>query len=286
MVNEIAVNGSLHSHGCWTDYRNPGEQARSPFNLEAFVEHCISCGRDFQAITDIMANWPDSPEFIEHRYEALLKTANPKSGYNLQSGKRESIIYTPAKPFVIPRSQEILTSTHFKHVLAVGAEKDIRGGRSAFDILKEIQDNNGYAVIDHPFMCDAWLEEEILELYHKGLIAAIEWNGGLTLPAFASWLLTKVPSKKSNKKSEKLETDISLIANDDSHCADDIYRGAFTTYQLETSDKSFVDRTFDAINNRRFQRHCRYSAFFSPFNHIYYGSQSRKLFSEDGLPPA
>lgn len=55
MVEEkfIKVSGSLHSHGFHTYYRNNGELARSPFDLEYFVRTCLNNRRDFQAITDI-----------------------------------------------------------------------------------------------------------------------------------------------------------------------------------------------------------------------------------------
>lgn len=286
------VKGSLHSHGCWTDYRNPNERKNFPFDLETFVNLCIDCKRDFQAITDIMANFPEKPEFIEDRYKELLATANPKATYELQHGKRESILYFPTteKTFIIPRTQEVLTNKHFKHILAVGTESNIKGGQSSLDTLKEIQDKGGYSIVNHPFMCNAWTEQEILDFYHNGLIAAIEWNGGLTFPSFLSYITTKIPSKKSNIIAEYMEKNLNIpcIANDDSHSKSDIKKGAHTVYidvDIQNSRSLLVDKIGKAIKRNSFARIEKYSSFFSPFMHQFiYGTQSRKKFVEDGLP--
>ena len=94
MEQKIIVKGSLHSHGCWTDYRNPEERERFPFDLLEFAKLCLKSGRDFQAITDIMADWDRSPRDRENRYEDLLKTANPQDrSYELQKDSKESIIW-------------------------------------------------------------------------------------------------------------------------------------------------------------------------------------------------
>lgn len=283
-MSEIKVSGSLHSHGCWTDYRNLNETAKFPFDIEAFVNSCISCNRDFQAITDIMAARPGKPAFVEHRYQALLKTDNPKTALSLEINEKEAAIYCPAgKVFYIPRSQEVLTSVNYKHVLALGVQ-DIPGGKSTSKTLELIKQRKGYVVIDHPFMRDAWKEDELLGLYKDGLIDALEFNGGLTFPLFLDF--GKFPSKKANLRVLKLEDKIPVIANDDSHCFSDMQRGAYTTYSIENSPNPLVDRLFQAIALGNFQRHEQDSAFFSPVKHVIYGRQSQKMFGDKGLPDA
>jgi hypothetical protein len=286
------ISGSLHSHGCWTDYRNKSEKKHFPFNLESFAKYCSS-GRDFQAITDIMASRPGKSEFIEKRYDALLKTADPKdNSYEVQRNKTESIIYFPKenKQLVIPRTQEVLSNVNFKHILAIGVEEDIKGGGNALDTLKEIRDLGGYSILDHTFMCNAWDEDEVKDLYEKKLILATEWNGGLTFPAICDWLPIKTPNKKSNKRVLSLEKKcgISCIANDDSHCAKDIMNGAFTSYDFSNlpEEISFIDKIALAIKVGQFKKNKSYSSFISPFLHVKYGAESQKTFGERGLPAA
>lgn len=284
MTKLFQVSGSLHSHGCWSDYRNLNETDKFPFNLEAFVNHSVSCGRDFQAITDIMAARPDKPSFVEHRYHALLKTNNPKDALSASANENEATIYLPSgRIFYIPRSQEVLTETNFKHVLALGVQ-DIPGGLTPLKTLELVKSSKGYVVIDHPFMCNAWTEDELLGLYKDGLIDALEFNGGLTFPSFLDF--GKFPSKKANKRVLKLEEKIPVVANDDSHCFNDIKIGACTTYSIENSSQPLVDRLFQAIKARKFQRHEQYSAFLSPVKHVFYGMKSQKKYADKGLPAA
>lgn len=294
------LSGSLHSHGCWTDYRIAEEQLKFPFKLKDFAEFCISHGRDFQAITDIMANRPGKPEFIEKRYDALLDTANSKDkSYELQRGETEStIFFKNGSKLIIPRTQEILTDVNYKHILAIGVKGDIPGGGDALLRLKLIKSFGGRAILDHPFMCDAWNEDEVMELYDRGLVLAPEWNGGLSFPSFffSSPLVRKLqetPNKKSNKRVVWLEEEkgIPYVANDDAHCALDIKKGAFTTYLVDKKDEnlSLIDKIVKAINSEyinQIERHKNYSSFSSPLNHVKYGKLSQKIFQEDGLPDA
>ncbi len=289
------VKGSLHSHGGWSDYRNKDEQKKFPFDLRVFAEYCIKHGRDFQAITDIMASRPGELEFIEKRYDALLNTANAKdNNYEVERNKTESTIYFPKEKskLIIPRTQEVLTDVHFKHILAIGAEKNIRGGRNAVDTLKEIKDSGGYSILDHTFMCDAWHEEEVRNLYEDKLIIATEWNGGLTFPAICGYFpikfFIKTPNKRSNKRVISLEEEceIPCIANDDSHCSFDIQKGAFTSYWNWDKDISFIENIINSINSNNFERHENYSSFFSPLMHVKYGKESQKIFGKKGLPNA
>jgi len=293
MTNKKIYSGSLHSHGCWTDYRNESEKKNFPFDLKSFVEYCSIIGRDFQAITDIMAHRPEKPEFIEKRYKALLKTADPKDkSYVLQQNKTESVIYLlkENKKLIIPRTQEILTDINFKHILAIGVEKDIRGGRNALETLNEIRDLGGYSILDHTFMCDAWNKEKVKKLYSKGLILATEWNGGLTFPAICDILPVKTPNKKSNHRVLSLEKKcgIPCIANDDSHSAEDIMNGAFTSYDFSDIDEnlSLTDKIVSSIKSGKFKKHKKYSSFISPFLHVKYGAESQETFREEGLPDA
>lgn len=278
MSNLIFVSGSLHSHGCWTDYRNQNETRKFPFDLESFVRLCIDTGRNFQAITDIMASRPGKPEFKEHRYSSLLK--NP----NLSTTFESKISLPSGHTFYIPRTQEVLTDVNFKHILAVGLREDIPGGLPAVDTLKKIKEKKGYVVIDHPFMCDAWAEDELLGLYKDDLIDTLEFNGGLTFPAFLDF--GKFPSKKANLRVLKLEDKIPVIANDDSHSSDDIERGAYTVYTVALDHGLIVPKIFQAIKLGRFQRQEHYSLKLSPFIHVYYGRQSQKMFGDKGLPDA
>ncbi len=289
------VKGSLHSHGGWSDYRNRNEQKKFPFDLKIFAEYCIKHGRDFQAITDIMANRPGNPEFIEKRYDALLNTANPKdNNYEVERNKTESTIYFPKEKskLIIPRTQEVLTDISFKHILAIGTENDIRGGRNAFDTLKEIRDLGGYSILDHTFMCDAWNEEEVRDLYEDKLILATEWNGGLTFPAICGYFpikhLLKTPNKRSNKIVISLEKKFGIpcIANDDAHCAGDIQKGAFTSYINWDNNISFIENITNSIKNNNFERHENYSKFSSPLMHVKYGKESQEIFGKKGLPSA
>lgn len=287
------ISGSLHSHGCWTDYRNKNEQKNFEFDLKTFTEYCISQGRDFQAITDIMTFRPGKPEFIEKRYDSLLDTANPReNSYEVQRNKTESIIYFPKEnsKLIIPRTQEILSDVNFKHILSMGTEADIKGGRNALDTLKEIKDLGGYSILDHTFMCDAWREGEVKKLYDDGLILATEWNGGLTFPAICDVLPIRTPNKRSNERVISLEKKckIPCIANDDSHSASDIKNGAFTSYNFSTINEniSFVEKIVKAIQTNQFKRYENYSSFLSPFVHVGYGRESQKTFGEKGLPDA
>ncbi len=290
-IENSGVKGSLHSHGCWTDYRNENEQRDFPFDLKTFSKYCISQGRDFQAITDIMAFRPGKPEFIEKRYDSLLKTANPRdNSYEVQKNKTDSLIYFPKEEskLIIPRTQEILTDVHFKHILAVGTEEDIRGGRNAVDTLKEIRDLGGYSILDHTFMCNAWDEEEVKSLYEDKLIIATEFNGGLTFPAICDILPIKTPNKRSNQRVISLEQEcgIPCIANDDSHSAEDIKKGAFTSYKNWNDHIPFIKNIVKAIQTNQFKRYENYSSFFSPLIHVWYGGESQKTFGEKGLPDA
>lgn len=296
------LSGSLHGHGCWTDHRIAEEQLIFPFVLKDFAEYCISCGRDFESITDIMAHRPGKPVFREHRHKELLDTANPKDkSYEFQRGKSEStIFFKEGGKLIIPRTQEILigtqdvkTDTHFKHILAIGVEKDILGGRDSLEILKDIKDAGGYAILDHTFMCDAWDEDEVINLYDKGLVLATEWNGGLSFPKICNILPIKTPNKESNNRVVRLEEDkgIPYVTNDDAHCALDIKKGAYTTYNVDKKNKSLslIEKIVIAINSEyidKIERHKQYSSFSSPINHVKYGRLSQKLFQEYGLPDA
>jgi len=289
-INPVTFSGSLHSHGCWTDYRNPRERKKFPFDLKTFLEHCISCDRDFQAITDIMACWPGKPEFREHRYAELLKTADPRGDYEVEEREGEAKIYlSSGKVFYIPRSQEILTDIHFKHILAVGSKEDIPGGRNVLETLRRVKDRGGTTVLDHIFMCDAWTEEEVMDLYQKGLIDALEWNGGLT---FSTLLPEKVrirtPNKESNLRVLAVSSrdNIPAVSNDDSHCSADIEQGAYTSYHMGVPSDSLIQGLARAIKAGHFKRVENYSSLFSPVKHLYYGTNSRSLFGERGLPDA
>lgn len=292
LSEKITLKGSLHSHGCWTDYRNPEERKRFPFDLLEFTKLCLKSGRDFQAITDIMVDWNKNFRDREHRYEDLLKTANSQDrSYEMQQGPKESILWLNenglTKKLIIPRTQEILTSTPFKHILAIGSDEDIQGARKAEDILKEISDKGGYAILDHPFMCNAWTEEEILKLYQENLIIAVEWNGGLTFPSLIpEFIRKKTPSKQANKRILKLQNQIYVIANDDAHSYRDIERGAYTEYNVVDSDIPLAEKIKESIQENDFLRIERYSSFFSPVKHFLWGRRSQKLFGKEGLPEA
>ncbi|MFQ5531606.1 MAG: hypothetical protein ACE5ES_03245, partial [Candidatus Nanoarchaeia archaeon] len=181
----VDLSGSLHSHTFHTDYRNPNERSKSPFDLGYFVRRCMEYGRNFQAVTDIRAQRPGFPAFDEQRYVELIKTADPNdNSYELEASKTEARVYIPStrEVFYILRTQEVLTNVPKKHVLAVNVG-DMPGGESPEETLKRIKGGGGFAIIDHPFMCGAWNEDEIHRAYEVGLIGAIEWNGGLTFPA-------------------------------------------------------------------------------------------------------
>lgn len=115
-------------------------------------------------------------------------------------------ITTTGQRLYIPRTQEVLTNIPKKHILALGVG-DIKGGKSVEETLNEISGEGGYAIIDHPFMCGAWTEEEILELWDRGLIVGIEWNGGLTFHELFDripGLKHRTPSKQSNIRALKV----------------------------------------------------------------------------------
>lgn len=285
------VAGSLHSHGLWTDYRNRHERFLAPFDIEHFANICISNERTFQAITDIMAHWPNKPEFKEQRYKNLIETANPNSTeHSLDIFPHETRVnFSNGNEFWIPRTQEILTDTPRKHILGLNLGKSISGGRDSLEILKEIKGEGGYAIIDHPFSCQAWTKEELVELYQNELIVALEWNGGLTVPSwFPKWFDKIGPTKRDNKKVLKLENQIPIIANDDSRCVQDIKRGAYTEYLTEENGKSLTKRIVQSIQNGEeyFNRHEQYSRWDSIWTHVLNGRISMWTKGKYGLPDA
>lgn len=279
-------SGSIHSHGFWTDYRNKAERREAPFNLSFFANTCQRLGRKFQAITDLMVAKPGSEPFIEHRFEELLKTADSAVSdmYVENKGKEAIIYFGEREPFVIPRTQEIVTARPGKHILVINVEGDIRGGKNTLDTLKEIKDAGGTAIVNHPFMRSAWSEEELLKFYKESLIGAIEWNGGLTFPSWCKCLPFETPNKSSNQRVKALESQIPLISNDDSHCISDVKNGAYATYSLKDAYKGFSESIVNAISQRDFQRVEAYSGFFSPVKHVLNARKSRKLFGVEGLP--
>ncbi len=293
-IKNSGVKGSDHSHACWTDYRNKKEQKKFPFDLKLFARYCIKHGRDFQAITDIMASRPEELEFIEKRYDALLNTADAKDDtYELQRGKIEStVFFKDDSKLIIPRTQEILTNKNYQHILAIGVEENIKGGMSALKTLEEIKDLGGYAIFNHLGMCDAWDIDEVRDFYEKKLALATEWNGGLTFPAICGYFPIKFFIKTPNKRSNKIvislekESGIPCIANDDSRCAEDIKRGAFTSYWAWEEGRSFIENIVNSINSKNFERHENYSLFSSPLKHVKYGKESQSIFGKKGLPSA
>lgn len=283
------VTGSLHSHGCWSDYRNPYEIKRFAFDLETFLVHCLNSGKSFQGITDIVANKKNQPGFKESRYAELLKTAKANKQYHLEQRDNESWIYHDSGIFFIPQTLEILTDKPLRHILAFGSGKNITPERSAYDTLRQIRDLGGYAIINHPFMGNAWSEEEIISLFEKELILALEWNGGMTFPSsLPRFLRNRLPNRGNNKRVLSLgeKASIPVIANDDAHSGKDIFQGADTTYDFERESKSFIEGIANAIKQGRFTRNERYSSFLSPFTHVIHGISSQIKFGKSGLPAA
>ena len=280
----LVVNGSLHSHGCWTDYRNPAEQAGFPFSLESFVRLYLECGRSFASVSDRRAHHSGKPAFREEMYEKLLETADPQNpDCYLEKRGSESIIWLndAGQEFIIIRTQEVLTDKPFKHILAVGAEKDIKGGNLPLETLKEIRESGGYAVINHPFMRNAWTEQEIRELHAKGLVHALEWSSFVSFP---KWLPPFFPTKEANARVLELQDTIPVIANDDSSCKEAVKFGSFTSYEVNCSPSSLAGRIRNAIKTARFHRNELYSPIVAPFKHVWYGWQSSRLFKEKALP--
>jgi hypothetical protein len=279
-----SVNGSLHSHGCWTNHYSTRERRRFPFSLGSFVDLCVYSGRDFQAITDVMANPPGQSETRERRYQDMLETADPAAPYELDAGKKESTIWLlGGRKFTLLRSQEVLTNKIFKHILTIGADGNIKGGRGVEDTLNEIQDKGGSAIIDHPFLLNVWSEDEIRRLYDEKKILAIEWNGGLTFPAFTAFLFPKrSPSKKSNIKAVQLskERGIPCVANDDAHHRSDILKGAYTSYIIDNPNSSLTENLVEAIKVQSFTRVEQYSPFISPIRHFMDAKRGKKTYGE------
>lgn len=295
MKNKLElVSGSLHSHGFWSDYRNKHEIFFAPFDLDYFVKTCVKYGRDFQAITDIMANWKGKPEFQENRYNELISTAKLNNEYQVDYSKTETkITFENGEIFYIPRTQEILTSTPRKHILGLNLEKNISGGRNAKEILNEIKNEGGYAIIDHPFACGAWQKEELLELYENNLITALEWNGGLTIPGWLpDWVNKFAPTKKANKKVLKLAPIIPVIANDDARCVSDVKKGAYTTYLINANHPSLSKELRKSITHYNpefgnlFFRTEQYSRWDSIWTHVLNGRISMLTLGKYGLPDA
>ena len=291
MTEKIQMNGSLHSHGCWTDHRNPNETARFPFDLETFARLCIEIGRDFQVISEIKDH-PKEPArwHNERRYHDLMKTIRKSDNYEVErAGDLYNVYFKREnKRVVIIRGQEVSLAnpvlkgeesfdSHLKHVSAIGVERELKGGLSAEETLKIIREESGYAFPNHPFMVDAWSEEELLDFYERKLISAIEFNSGLTFPACLDNVLGKrTPSKKSNKRVLALEDRIPVVANDDAHSEEDMKKGASTSYNV-VSGLPFIYSIFDAIARRDFSRQEKYTSFLSPIWHMLDIEESEKL---------
>ena len=302
MENEKSkwVSGSLHSHGFWSDYKNIHERVLSPFDLDYFIKICMKYGRHFQSALDVMACQSGKNSFSENRYNDLIKTAKLTKDYDLEINPIETRAYfKDGRKFYLPRVQEVIADNNLAHVLVLGLGRNdnIRGGNSVISTLEEIKNRGGYAFINHPFVCNSFEKEELLEFYEKGLILGTEFNGGVTigknLEPLAYKIMPNPPLKKDNEKVLDLEGKILIIANDDARCKSDVKNGAYTEYLIKDNPNNlFTQSLIDAMQNEikdRLQgnylkRHESYSPWWSMWYHGVCGVVSQKTFKEEGLP--
>ncbi|MEN7982336.1 MAG: hypothetical protein ABFQ65_02730 [Nanoarchaeota archaeon] len=285
---QIIKKGSLHSHGLWTDYRNWHEKLRAPFNLDFFFKTCIKYGRDFQGVLDIMAHLDGEEIFQEERYKKLIKTADPKKNYEVESSEIETkIIYEDKKgdekEFYIIRPQEIILKNPRQHILALNLnhKNNISGGRYVRETLKEIQKKGGSGFLNHALVCGAFREEEIKNYFEEGLILGTEFNGGVTIDSkLEIYLARKVdkkpPLKKDNENILRLEGQVLIVANDDARCKSDVEHGAYTEYLVDKNSKrplterlieSMKNEIKSGLNGDYIQRNDQYSSWHSIWAH-------------------
>lgn len=283
--------GDLHHH-LWTDPYNDSETAKLSFSLDEVVDAEVSAGLDIVGLTDIMAWWAEKPEFREHRYSGLLETAEKNGKFAFDKRKGYSIIYDrQGKPVLhIVRTQEVLTMRHFKHLLVVGLDEDISGGRAAREILKEVKDKGGIAGPDHTGFRQVWDFDELAGLYEDKLIHFLEWNGKMSWPGLPGSLGYNWPTRKVNDWTlfAGMMDRIPIIANSDLSDPNDLIKGgvACTRYFVDSTG-NLVEEIFDAIakgEKKGFERVENYSRLVSPLTHLYHGFQSQRRKDEHSLP--
>lgn len=271
----------------------------SPFDLDFFVKTCMKYERDFQAVLDIMAHQKGKEAFIENRYEELIKTAKPNKFYDAEffpnsKFPTETIIhFKNGKKFYIPRTQEIITENLLAHILAIGLGKssNIPGGLSAYETLKIIKNEGGYAILNHSLVCKAFEKEQVKKYFEEKLILGAEFNGGITIDSKLGEYIAKKfgntenpPLKKENKSILDLEKKVLIIANDDSRCKSDVKYGAYTEYLVDMNKQGFVSGLVEAmqneiktgLNGKHVNRHDQYSKWFSLWYHGVCGVVSHK----------
>ena len=300
----IEIVADFHDH-IWTDPRNPEETAKLAFSLDDVVDAITDAGFDAFSVTDIMANWPGESEFKEHRYDCLLNTSRTNGKYDFDKRRGYSVIYGKnGKPALyLIRTQEVLAE-HFRHILVVGVDEDIPGGRSPEDVAKHARNLGGYCIIDHPALKRVWSLGEIDDLYNADLIQALEINMKLSWPSkgLPGFIAYNLPTKKCNKWVLDIErkTSIPAVVNNDLSDPDDLLEETLgsTIYYVDSTVEDLVngkliDGVFKAIekgvkrtrldNHGGFIREIRYSRWRAPLAHVKYGKLSQKRGGKFGV---
>jgi hypothetical protein len=150
--------------------------------------------------------------FNDSRYESFINL----KGYDRQN--LGNAVYIPEKKILIIKGQEIPTKEG--HILALGIKenKHLKEGNSLDETIKEIKDNNGIIIADHPFFKYGLGDYLGKNLNYLNDLDAIEiFNGECVgIPGLT-------PFKSNNKSSEFLKEirkkgySLGGIATSDSH---------------------------------------------------------------------
>ncbi|MDP1694788.1 MAG: hypothetical protein Q8L34_04575 [Candidatus Woesearchaeota archaeon] len=178
--------------------------------------------------------------FADTRYEQI---------HDLPGAERKDLgcgFYVPRKDVLVVKGEEVPTKEG--HVLVFGIErnKHITLGRSLQDTIKEVKDQNGIIIIDHPFMRGWGGIGPYLEKHEQHLedIDAIEiFNGEATVANIPFMLNPNREALEFYRKKKEHFPHLGALTTSDGHSAAEVGR-SYTKIQMpQNYDAVFLGAT-------------------------------------------
>jgi len=282
----MKINATLHCHGCWTDMASGKyDIERFPRDIERVADVAISHGLDLVGLTDISGK-----DYVCEIYRPLVEKNNLDKYEKLHQNEigLELIRKEDGRIINFGRSLEILSND--AHVLILGTDANVLGGRLLEDVVYEAKEKGGTIVADHPCytikLGKGMGEERVRKFREEGVLDALEENGNIT------GLLEFIGHY--NEKAIELgrELNLPVIANCDGNTAKDM--GIMhTIYEIPDDSKYIFEEVLDLIkdskfNDSRIERRGKTKSFVSLPLHVIRGFYSiyraKKSWIEKGLP--
>lgn len=241
----MKINATLHCHGPWIGYESGKfDIERFPRDLEKVADLAISKNLDLVGLTDI-----GGKDYVLEIYRPLVEGIK-KDRYDILNQTNVSIsLQRKEDGKIIDFGRSLETLSNDAHVLILGTDENILGGRPLEEVLYESREVGAKICTDHPcyeFALGKGMGSERVRKFHgMGMIDVLEENANIV------WILEKIWG--FNKKAISLgkELNLPVIANCDGDSKKDM-GCMYTTYEIADNSTDKYSSVLDIISSADF----------------------------------